>query len=59
MTDKSRSGKLSGQTGSNRHDVFVVKNAQWDRRVKSAISDLDKAAGKVKKSVVNRRRGAA
>jgi hypothetical protein len=56
---KNRNGRSANKSETTRHGVFVQKNAAWDRRVKNALSDLDKAAGKVKKSVNDRREESA
>jgi len=57
MASNGRSSDGGSGTGSGRrHEEFAQKNAAWDRRVKSALSELDKAAGKVKRVASRGRR---
>lgn len=39
------------KSADQRRDEFAKKNEAWDRRVKSAVSELDKVAGKAKRAV--------
>lgn len=45
-----------GKTADQRHDEFAKKNADWNRRVKSAVSELDKVTQKAKRAVASLRR---
>ena len=50
------SGKRTGKSADQRHDEFAKKNKVWDRRVKDAVSELDKVAGKAKRAAGSIRR---
>ena len=53
-------GNMNGKSADQRRDDFAKKNADWDRRVKSAVSELDKVADKAKRAAgAARRRSAA
>jgi hypothetical protein len=49
-------GKTDAKSPDQRHDEFAKKNEAWDRRVKSAVSELDKVADKAKRAVGSLRR---
>jgi hypothetical protein len=51
--------KRVAKTADQRHDDFAKRNAAWDRRVKSAVSELDKVAGKAKRAASSIRRNSA
>jgi len=43
-------GNGNGKSADERHDDFAKKNAEWDRRVKSAVSELGKVADKASRA---------
>jgi len=47
---------MVGKSADQRHDEFARQNAAWDRRVKRAVSELDKVAGKAKRAAASIRR---
>jgi len=49
-------GKTDERSADQRRDDFEKKNEAWDRRVKSAVSELDKVANKAKRAVASVRR---
>ena len=49
-------GRMNGKSADQRHDEFAKRNAAWNRRVKRAVSELDKVAGKAKHAVASIRR---
>ncbi len=60
MAHSSRSNdRISDSATGRRHKEFAENNAVWDRRVKGALSELDKAAAKVKRAASRGRRTTA
>jgi hypothetical protein len=49
-------GKMDAKSADQRRDEFAKKNAAWNRRVKNAVSELDKVAGKAKRAAGSIRR---
>lgn len=49
-------GRMNGKSADQRHDEFAKQNAAWNRRVKRAVSELDKVAGKAKRGAPSIRR---
>jgi hypothetical protein len=47
------------ESADERHRDFAQQNAAWDRRVKKALSAIDKAAGSAKRAAGSRRRASA
>jgi hypothetical protein len=43
----------SEQTADQRHEEFAKENAAWDRRVRDAVSELDKLADRAKRAVAS------
>lgn len=39
------------KSADQRHDEFAKKNKAWDRRVKDALSELDKVADRAKRAM--------
>jgi len=52
-------GKTGAKSPDQRHDEFAKKNEDWDRRVRSAVSELDKVADKAKRAAGSLRRRAS
>lgn len=51
--------KRAAKTADQRRDEFAKKNEAWDRRVKNAVSELDKVASKAKRAAGSKRHTAA
>ena len=49
-------GKMSAKSADQRRDEFANENEAWDRRVKNAVSELDKVVSKAKRAAGSIRR---
>jgi len=56
--ERSANG-AAARSPEERYRDFEKQNVQWDRRVRDALRELDKAAGKVKRAASRGRRTAA
>lgn len=52
-------GDSAQKTADQRHDEFARKNAAWDKRVKDALSELDKVVDRPKRALRSIRRAPA
>jgi hypothetical protein len=52
-------GNSAEKTADERHDEFAQDNKAWDKRIRDAVSELDKVVGATERAVGSERRTAA